>query len=184
MLAMDIPVSMMAGMVLADAGSNLIKSNDEYKIKFLKVFVLMYAAIFIAPTPVYYYLGWPAWEINFLGGWADSSLDSPLKAAFSFVLLAVAVLPTYWGLIIGKKLIIKDKIKLVRIIYVVLLLCVGIIILLLYDITFNISSTYAKYQAGDSYSFWSHPFVTGWGITAFYFWASLFGFYLWLRKKS
>jgi hypothetical protein len=53
MLAMDIPIALMTGMVLAEAGKNLIKGEDENKEKktFLNVVVLMYAAIFIAPTP-------------------------------------------------------------------------------------------------------------------------------------
>ncbi len=66
MLAMDIPVALMTGLVLAEAGKNLIKREDKYKRLFLKVFVLMYAAIFIAPTPGYYFAGWPAWECNFM----------------------------------------------------------------------------------------------------------------------
>ncbi len=184
MLAMDIPVSMMAGMVLAEAGKDLIKSDDKEKITFLKVVVLMYGAIFIAPTPGYYFSGWPAWETNFMWEWVDHILDSPVRAAFSYVLLAVAVIPTYLGLIVAMKLIKKGKEKLVRISYISLLVLVGIIILALKDITLNVSSTYAKYQAADFYSFWTLPFATGWAITSLYFWGSLVLFYLWLRKKK
>lgn len=184
MLAMDIPVALMTGMVLADAGKNLITSKDKTKNTLLNVVVLMFAAIFVAPTPVYYFLGWPGWECNFMWSWVDKINDMPLRAAFAYVLLAVAVIPTYLGLLIGKCLIRKGKIKLNRILYVIMLILVGVIILLLRDITFNVSSTYAEYKAGQSYSFWSHPFVTGWAITSIYFWGSLVCFYLWLRKKK
>jgi GNAT superfamily N-acetyltransferase len=184
MLAMDIPVALMTGMVLAEAGKGLIKSEDKEKNSFLTVVVLMYAAIFIAPTPVYYFLGWPGWECNFVWAWVDHINDSPLRAAFSYVLLAVAVIPTYLGLLIGRHLIRKGKEKANRIGYIVMLILVGVIILLLKDITLNVSSTYAEYKAGQSYSFWSHPFVTGWAITSLYFWGSLVCFYLWLRKKK
>jgi hypothetical protein len=184
MLAMDIPVSIMTGLVLAEAGKNLLKSDDKEKKTFMRLVVLMYAAIFIAPTPGYYFSGWPAWETNFLWKWVDHILDSPLRAAFSYVLMACAVLPAYFGFELGNFLIRREKEKWVRITYISMLVLVGVIILLLKDITFNIYSTYSKYEAGDSYSLWTHPFVTGWAITSLYFWGSLVGFYLWLRKKS
>jgi hypothetical protein len=183
MLAMDIPVALMTGLVLAEAGKELIKSEDKYKRAFIKVFALMYAAIFIAPTPGYYFSGWPAWECNFMWKWVDNIYDSPLRAAFSYVLLAVAVLPTYLGLLLGQCLIKRGKDKWVRIGYIAMLILVGVVILVFRDITFNVSSTYAKYQAGESYKFWTHPFVTGWAITSLYFWGSLIFFYFWLRKK-
>ena len=184
MLAMDIPVALMAGLVLAEAGQNLIKSEEKEKQTFLKVVVLMYAAIFIAPTPAYYFSGWPAWEVNFMWSWVDNIRDSPLRAAFAYVLLAVALLPTYLGLIWGQSLIRKGKEKQVRFWYITMLILVGLIILIFRDITFNVASTYAKYKAGEFYSFWTHPFVTGWAITSLYFWGSLVGFYIWLRKKK
>ncbi|MCX6580897.1 MAG: hypothetical protein NT166_12030 [Candidatus Aminicenantes bacterium] len=184
MLAMDIPVALMTGLVLAEAGKELIKSEDRYKRAFIKVFTLMYAAIFIAPTPGYYFAGWPAWECNFMWKWVDQIYDVPLRAAFSYVLLAVAVIPTYLGLLLGEYLIKKGKDKWVRIGYIVMLVLVGVVILLLWDITFNISSTYAKYEAGESYPFQSLPFMTGWAITSLYFWGSLIFFYFWLKKKK
>lgn len=183
MLAMDIPIALMTGLVLAEAGKNLIKSNEKEKNTFLNVVVLMYAAIFIAPTPFYYFLGWPGWECNFMWPWVDHIYDSPLRAAFSYVLLAVAVIPTYLGLVLGRFLIRKERDRWVRIGYIAMLVLVGVIILIFNDITFNVASTYAKYKAGETYSFWTHPFVTGWAITSLYFWGSLVAFYIWLRKK-
>jgi len=184
MLAMDIPLALMTGMVLAEAGKGLIKSEDKEKNTFLNVVVLMYAAIFIAPTPGYYFNGWPAWECNFMWEWVDNLNDLPLRAAFSYALMAVAVIPTYLGLVWGRHLIRKGKDKTNRIIFIGLLILTGIIILLLGDITFNVASSYAKYKAGEFYSMWTHPFVTGWAITSLYFWVSLVCFYLWLRKKK
>lgn len=184
MLAMDIPLALMTGMVLAEAGKNLIKSEDKEKNTFLNLVTIMFAAVFILPTPVYYFLGWPGWECNFIWEWVDHINDSPLRAAFSYALLAFAVVPTYIGLIIGRCLIRKGKDKVNRIVYIILLILVGVIILLLRDITFNVSSTYAEYKAGQAYSFWSHPFVTGWAITSCWFWGGLVCIYIWLRKKK
>lgn len=184
MLAMDIPIAGMAGLILAEGGKDLVRSSDRFKTTFLRVFVLMYAAIFIAPTPVYYFLGWPAWEVNFLWPWVDRVLDHPLRAAFSYALLACAVLPTWAGFELGRRWLLRGKDRWVRIGYIALFLLTGLIILLLWDITFNVYSTFERYEAGDGYPFWSHPFVTGWAITSIYFWGSLIGSYVWLRRKG
>lgn len=180
---MDIPVSAMAGMILAEGGKKLILSENKNDKLLLRFITLAYAAIFIFPTPVYFFLGWPAWELNYLAPWADSVFDTPIKAAFSYVLLACAVIPTWLGLEIGMNLIKKGKDKLNRIIYIALLLVTGLIIFSLYKQTFNVASTCEKYYAGDTYSLWRCNFVTGISLTYVYFWGSLAIFYFWLKKK-
>ena len=184
MLAMDVPIAVMAGLVLSEAGSRMIEGREDEKLLFLRVFVCMYAAIFITPTPFYYMLGWPAWETNFLWKWVDGIADHPLRASFSYVLFALAIVPTFLGFEAGRRLILQKKHGWVRISYIAMLVLVGAIIFLMRDTTFNIASSYAKYETRDMYSFWSHPFVTGWAITSLYFWGSLVAFYVWLRKKS
>ncbi len=184
MLAMDIPIAAMTGMLLAEGGKKLAISNDSNKRLLLRYVTLAYSAIFFAPTPVYYFLGWPAWEVNYLWPWVDNILDQPIRAAFAYVLLACAVLPTWAGLEVGMKLLQHQKDKLNRIIYICLLLMTGGIILLLFNSTFNVSSTHAKYLAGESYSLWSAPFTVGLSLTYVYYWGSLLLFYRWLRKKK
>jgi len=85
MLAMDIPIAAMSGMILAEGGKKLIMSNDKNKMLLMRFITLAYAAIFIAPTPVYYFLGWPAWEVNFMWPWVDHIIDHPLRASFAYV---------------------------------------------------------------------------------------------------
>ena len=184
MLAMDIPIAAMSGMILAEGGKKLIMSNDKNKMLLIRFITLAYAAIFIAPTPVYYFLGWPAWEVNFMWPWVDHIIDNPLRAAFAYVLLACAVLPTWLGLEIGIKMLQKGKDKQLRITYISLFVLTGFIILALFNSTFNISSTQAKHDAGESYSLLTGPFTIGLTLTYIYFWGSLVLFYLWLKKKS
>lgn len=184
MLAIDIPISILAGLVLAEGGKNLIKSGDSQKYNFMRTTVLLYAVFFITPIPFYFFMGWPAWETNFLWRWPDSLLDSPLRASVSFVAFILTVGPAYLGFYCGTFLIRMGKEIWVRIGYISMGILVGIIVFLTRDITFNIASTYSKYEAGDFYSFWSHPFFTGWLIVTIYFWGSLVVFYLWLRKKN
>ena len=184
MLAMDIPIAAMSGMILAEGGKKLAISEDKDKILLLRFITLAYAAILIAPTPVYFFLGWPAWEVNYMWPWVDHILDVPIRAAFAYVLLACAVIPTWLGMEIGVKLLKKGKDKINRIIYIALFVITGIIILSLYQETFNVSSTTAKYEAGESYSLWTHPFATGISFTYIYFWGSLIVFYKWLKRKE
>jgi len=183
MLAMDIPISAMSGMILAEGGKKLILSDGKNDKLLMRFITLAYAAIFIFPTPVYFFLGWPAWELNYMGSWADSIFDTPIKAAFSYVLLACAVLPTWLGMEIGMKLIQKGKDKLNRIIYISLFVVTGIIILSLYKETFNVASTSVKYTSGDTYSLFRTDFITGVSLTYVYFWGSLAIFYFYLKKK-
>ena len=153
MLAMDIPVAMMSGLVLAEAGKNLLTSDDKDKVTFMRYITLAYAAIFIAPTPVYYFLGWPAWEVNYLWRWVEHIGDVPIRAAFSYVLLACAVVPTWLGLELGRFFLLQKKDSWVRIGYIVMLVITGIIILAMKDITFNIYATFEKFDNRESYSF-------------------------------
>ena len=68
--------------------------------------------------------------------------------------------------------------------YLLMLLLVGVIVVLTRDITFNIASTYERYEAGQFYSFWSHPFFTGWLLVTIYFWGGLALTCLHIRKRD
>ena len=185
MLAIDVPISVLAGLVLAEAGKNMLKNGDRQKYSFMRVTVLLYALFFITPIPFYFFLGWPAWETNFLWRWTDHLLDSPLRAgAVSYGIFLLTVGPAYLAFELGRFWITRGKERFVRVGYVAMAILVGIIVLLTRKITFNIASTYLKYEAGELYSFWSHPFFTGRLIVTIYFWGSLAIFYFWLLKKD
>ena len=184
MLAIDIPISLLAGLVVAESGKNMLKGNDPDQHYFMKSTVLLFAAFFITPVPFYFFLGWPAWEVNFLWRWQDNIHDSPLKAAVSFAVFLLTVGPTYIGFLVGKYWLRKGNDIYVRIGYILMAVLVGIIVFVTRGITFNIASTYEKFQAKEFYSFWSHPFFTGWLLVTIYFWGSLFACYLWVSKRD
>jgi len=184
MLAIDIPIALLAGQALAESGKNMLRGNDPNQHYFMKSIVILFAVFFITPVPFYFFLGWPAWEVNFLWRWQDNIHDSPIKAAVSFALFLFTVGPTYIGFLIGKYWIRKGQDVLVRIGYILMAVLVGIIVYVTRDITFNIASTYDKFQAKEFYSFWSHPFFTGWLLVTIYFWGALFACYLFIRKKD
>jgi|GEM_PF-1707041 len=184
MLAIDVPISVLAGMALADAGRDLLREGGREGCSAMRNTVLLYTFIFLTPIPFYFFMGWPAWETNFLWHWPDSLLDNPVKAAgVAFGVFILTAGPAYLGLKIAAMLIRKNRAGWVRILCVALALLVGLIVFLTREITFNIASTQAKYEAGQFYSFWSHPFFTGWAIVTVYFWGSLAICY-WLIRKA
>jgi hypothetical protein len=185
MLAIDVPISVLAGMALADAGRDLLREGGREGSRTMRNTVLLYTFIFLTPIPFYFFLGWPAWETNFLWQWPDSLLDSPAKAAgVAFGVFILTAGPAYLGLKIAALLIRKGLAAWVRIGYAALAALVGVIVFLTRDITFNIASTHAKFEAGQFYSFWSHPFFAGWLIVTVYFWGSLAICYWRIRKAG
>jgi hypothetical protein len=185
MLAIDVPISALAGLVLAESGRNMLKSGERQKYSFMRTTVLLYSLFFITPVPFYFILGWPAWETNYLWRWPSHVLDSPLRAGVvSFGIFIITVGPAYLSFEIGRFLIVRGREKIVRVGYIAMAILVGVIVFLTRDITFNIASTFSKYEAGEFYSFWSNPFFTGWLIVTIYFWGSLIIFYLLLRRRD
>lgn len=184
MLAIDVPIALLSGLALAESGKNMLKGNDPHQQYFMKSIVLLFAVFFITPVPFYFFLGWPAWEVNFLWRWQDNLHDSPIKAAVSFAVFLFTVGPTYVGFLVGRYWLRQGRDILVRIGYLLMAALVGVIVYVTRDITFNIASTHEKFQAKQFYSFWSHPFFTGWLLVTIYFWGALFVFYFWIRTRD
>lgn len=185
MLAIDVPISALAGFALAEAGKRMLRTNERRHHTFVRTTVMLFALFFITPIPFYFFLGWPGWESNFLWSWPDHIHDSPVRAAgVAFGVFILTVGPAYGAFELGRRLIRAGKDRVVRGLYVAMAVLVAVIVMLTRDITFNIASTYARYRAGEFYSFWSHPFFTGWLIVTIYFWGALFIFYMWLRSKG
>jgi len=184
MLAIDLPVSLLTGLFLADAGKKLLKSDDRNNHRFVRNVVIVFSVFFITPVVFYFFSGWPAWEVNYLWKWQDNLRDSPMKAAISFVIFFITVFPTYIGYLIGKGLIRRGKSGLVKAGYIFMAIAIGLIVFLTRNITFNIASTYDKYAAKEFYSFWSYPFFHGWLIITIVYWISLFICYIWVRLRG
>ncbi|MEW6369250.1 MAG: hypothetical protein AB1714_31910 [Acidobacteriota bacterium] len=107
-----------------------------------------------------------------------------VRAAVSFAVFLLTVGPAYIGLMIGRRWLRQGRDGWVRAGYVAMAVLIGLIVLATRKITFNIASTMDTYEAGRFYSFWSHPFFTGWLIVSVYFWGSLVLCYLWLRRRD
>ncbi len=184
MLAIDVPIAMLSGFALAESGKRMLKSDDSVQHRYMGAAVLLFAVFMITPVPFYFFLGWPAWEVNFLWRWQDSIHDSPLRAGVAFLVFLFTVGPAYGAFLIGKHWLRKGWDRMVRAAYVSMFLSVGAIVLLTRDITFNIASTYDRYEAGQFYSFWSHPFFTGWLLVTVYFWGGLALTYSYIRRRD
>jgi len=55
MLAIDIPIALLAGLVLSESGKRMLKGNDPNQHYFMKTTVLLFAVFFITPVPFYFY---------------------------------------------------------------------------------------------------------------------------------
>ncbi len=96
----------------------------------------------------------------------------------------MSVLPAWLAFEAARKMLERDRDRLVRICYIVLFLAVGGVILVFWEETWNVASTYAEWEAGDVYSFWTPAFAAGWAVTAAGFWIAFFPLYRWLHRKS
>jgi hypothetical protein len=184
MMAIDFPVGLVAGQVIADAGRNMLKSGDVEKYKYLRSTVILFAYIFTTPIVFYFFMGWPAWETNYIWEWVDRIHGTPKFAISSFGAVIMALLPAWLGFEAGEYLIRKDKVGLLRVSYISLFILILLIVFLTRNATFNIAPTYKDYVAKNFSSFWDNPFFIYWLILTIYFWGGLIIFYLVIRRKD
>ena len=185
MLLIDIPVGLIAGQVIADAGRNMIQSGDREKYLFLRMMTIIFAFCFITPVVIYFFLGWPAWETNYFFPQVDYIQDNPGLALVSGIsVVAMALIPALLGLESGRYLIMKGKKGLLRVCYFGLGILILIIVWLSREATFNVAVTWADYQKSHTFSFFENPFFIFWLVLTVWFWGSLLAFFLWIRRKD
>ena len=185
MLLIDIPVGLIAGQVIADAGRNMLKSGDSNKYLFLRTTTIIFAFCFITPIVIYFFLGWPGWETNFFFEQVDHIRNNPKLALLSGIcIVAMTLIPTLLGLKSGRYLIRKGKEKLLRVSYFGLAILILIIVYLSREATFNVAVTWADHQKGNTFPFFENPFFIFWLVLTIFFWGSLLVFFLWIRKKD
>jgi magnesium-transporting ATPase (P-type) len=185
MLLIDIPVGLITGQVIADAGRNMLKSGDRRKYRFLRTITIAFAFCFITPIVIYFFTGWPAWETNYMFREIDNIQNSPSLALVAGVgIVAMSLIPTLLGLISGRYLVRRSKEKLLRASYIGLAILILIIVLLSSQATFNIAATWTDYQNGNTFSFFENPFFTFWLVLTVWFYGSLLALFLWIRRKD
>ncbi|MFH0775755.1 MAG: hypothetical protein V2A53_09780 [bacterium] len=185
MLLIDVPVGLIAGQVIADAGRNMIKGGDSKNYLFLKTMTIIFAFCFITPVVIYFFLGWPAWETNYFFSQVDCIQNNPKLALLSGIsVVAMALIPAILGLESGRYLIRRGKERLLRASYLGLGILILIIVYLSKEATFNVAAKWTDYQMGNTFSFFENPFFIFWLVLTICFWGSLLGFFLWIRKKD
>lgn len=185
MLLIDVPVGLIAGQVIADAGRNMLKSGDREKYRFLRATTIIFAFCFITPIVIYFFSGWPGWETNYFFEQADHIQNNPQLALLSGIsVVAMALIPALLGLESGRYLIGKGKERLLRVCYIGLGILILIIVYVSRQATFNVAVTWADYQNGNTFSFFENPFFIYWLVLTLCFWGSLLVFFLWVRKKD
>lgn len=185
MLLIDVPVGLIVGQVIADAGRNMLNSGEKEKYRFLRTTTIIFAFCFILPVVIYFFSGWPGWETNYFFEQADYIRNNPQLALLSGIgVVAMALIPPLLGLESGRYLIRKGKEKLLRVSYLGLGILILIIVYLSREATFNVAVTWADYQSGNTFSFFENPFFIFWLVLTTLFWGSVLAFFLWIRKKD
>ncbi|MEW6103629.1 MAG: hypothetical protein AB1630_07455 [bacterium] len=183
MLLIDIPVGLISGQLIADAGRDILHTKRGYS--FLKTISILFAFLFITPIVIYFYLGWPAWETNYFFKEIDNIKNNPWLALISGIsIVSMTLIPTLLGLFSGRYLITRGKRSLLKASYISLGILILIIVFFSRNQTFNVSANWVDWQSGNTFSFFENPFFIFWLILTIIFWGSLFILYIWIRKKS
>ncbi len=183
MLLIDIPVGIVAGQVIADAGRFAIKSGNKELISKVRSVAIIFAYLFTTPVVIYFFMGWPAWETNYFWRWVDHIQGTPSLAIVGFMIVAMSFVPTLIGFETGRLLVRSNKVKLLRVVYSCIFFLILVIVYLSRDLTFNIASTYTNYENKVFVSFWSNPFFIYWLVLTVFFWGSLIVCYLYVNNK-
>jgi len=185
MLLIDVPVGLIAGQVIADAGRNMLKSGEREKYLFLRTTTIVFAFCFITPVVIYFFSGWPGWETNYFFEKVDHIRNSPGLALVAGVgVVGMALIPAILGLVSGRCLVMRGKEKLLRMSYFGLGILILVIVFLGREATFNVAVTWADYRQGRVFSFFENPFFTYWLVLTVVFWGSLLVLFLWIRRKD
>ncbi|NIO29519.1 MAG: hypothetical protein GTO29_13310 [Candidatus Latescibacteria bacterium] len=185
MLLIDVPVGLISGQVIADAGRNMLRSGNREQYLFLRTVTIIFAFCFITPIVVYFFTGWPAWETNYFFRQIDDIKNTPwLALVCGICVVAMTLIPTLLGLISGRALIRKGKERSLRACYIGLGVLILIIVILSREATFNVAATWIDYQNGNTFSFFESPFFIYWLALTVVFWGSLLIFFLWIRKRD
>lgn len=183
MLLIDIPVGIVAGQVIADAGREAIRSGNKDVISRVRSIAIIFAYLFTTPVVIYFFMGWPAWETNYFWAWVDHIQGTPSLAIVGFMIVAMSFVPVIIGFETGKLLVRSGKVKLLRVVYSCVFLLILVIVYFSRELTFNIAATYADYENKVFVSFWSNPFFIYWLVLTIFFWGSLIACYFYVNNK-
>lgn len=89
MLLIDIPVGIVAGQVIADAGRDAIRSGNKDVISSVRSIAIIFAYLITTPVVIYFFMGWPAWETNYFWEWVDHIQGTPSLAGSYTIFLGV-----------------------------------------------------------------------------------------------
>ncbi len=183
MLLIDIPVGIVAGQVIADAGRRALQTGNKELTSSVRHIALTFAYLITTPVIIYFFMGWPAWETNYFWKWVDNIKGMPHLAMSAFMIIAMSFIPTMLGFESGRLLIRKNQVKALRISYICMFLLILVIVYFSREMTFNIAALYADYENKIFVSFWNNPFFIYWLILTVFFWGTLIGCYFYVYNK-
>jgi hypothetical protein len=190
MVQIDIPAAFVVSQLMLDLGRDAIKAQAAVDpeqpppiyYRFLTR-TLLFAGVVIAPAGIYLLAGWPGWEQLYWTERVEHPIFEPFNALLPALFVLAIVVAGWAGHVIGYKLLISGKEKLLRPLYLGLLGLVGVVVLSTHP-AFLLVGTYQQYHhdRGAMGSVWSNPhaFGVGWCGVMIYFVVAT----LWMVWKS
>ena len=126
----DVQVSFVMASMFADMGRRQIESGSHQARGFVTLWGMLNPALFLGPTIVVFFSGWPAWEIQYWTSLAERVPGNPYLALVAGLYMMALVLAALLGSRLGCCWIAAGRVKLLRVVYLaVLAVTAGIFLL-------------------------------------------------------
>ncbi len=141
MIPFDIVVSFVAGQALAYAARERLREEASLFFNRYLYIAVLWMAFFYAPTDLFFYHGWPDWELMY---YVEAARVNPFFTLVFSVILFAAIMA---GFISADYLLRMGRDRLVIAMALVLLVLLALFLLATFDRGYYVG-TYAEWQAG------------------------------------
>jgi hypothetical protein len=193
MVQIDIPIAFIISQLTVDIGKNVIKAEaKEEKGAKPKIYYqylarcLLVAGLVIAPAGGYLLAGWPGWESQYWWWRFEQPMYSNVNALLPALFTFTIVLGGYLGFELGYRLVISDRERYLKPIYIGLLALTSGTVLLGWPAPVRVGTLqeFAANPAGMAY-LWDNwrGFFTGWvGVIVFF--SAAFAFFIMMQVRE
>jgi hypothetical protein len=183
MVQVDLPAAFTVGHVFAILAKKYLKVEpDLFKNKLLGPLNL-YLSCGFSVAGLFLLIGWPSWEIMYIGSWVEAPFNRPLVAGAYVLFLIIMVVLGNIGFILGHYWLRKGKDRLVVFVAVIGGCLTILPFLLKWGVWWKVG-TYQMITSGEGYSFWQPPFFHGWIVVMGYLALTTIISGIWFRKQN
>ena len=184
MVQVDLPAAFAIGQVFAYLSRDYLKKDPSlFTNRALGPFNF-YMACCYAPVGMFLLVGWPAWEIMYLGPWLDTPFNLPWVAGFYVLFGIVMVLLGNVGFILAHRWLRRDRAAWVK---AGITIGAGLTLLpflLRWGIWMKVGNFAEVVEQQAGYSFWDAPFFHGWAVIMSYMVITTVAMGIWMRTRA